>query len=401
MTTVDQPVDVLLARRQHRPAATDPAGRRAGASWRCTRASPSAPATCATSRRTRGSRSATCSGSSTSTTATGRRSWCWSATGSSRSAATSGSGPAAPEAEVAFVVEDAHQGRGIGSVLLEHLADAARRTGISRFVAEVLPANGGDAAGLRRLRLPGPAPVRRRRGAPELPDRPDRAVAGGAARPGAPHRGPVHRPAARPARRRRLRRQRHRAGRRRGGARAPARRRFHRARSCRCTRARARSAGLPAYPSAADAGVAVDLAVVAVPAEAVAGGGGRRGRGRRARPGGHLRRLRRGRRRRARPAQRGAGPRGARRGHAGRRPELPGRGQHRPGGTPQRHPRPRAAGRPAGSASSASPARSGWRCWPRRTGAGWACPASSRPATGPTSPATTCCSTGRTTRAPT
>ncbi|ABP53928.1 GCN5-related N-acetyltransferase [Salinispora tropica CNB-440] len=50
-------------------------------------------------------------------------------------------GPAATEAEVAFVVEDAYQGRGIGSVLLEHLADAARRVGIPTFVAEVLPAN--------------------------------------------------------------------------------------------------------------------------------------------------------------------------------------------------------------------------------------------------------------------
>ncbi|BCJ57778.1 GNAT family N-acetyltransferase [Micromonospora endophytica] len=51
-------------------------------------------------------------------------------------------GPAAPDAEVAFVVEDAYQGRGIGSVLLEHLADAATRFGIVNFVAEVLPANG-------------------------------------------------------------------------------------------------------------------------------------------------------------------------------------------------------------------------------------------------------------------
>ncbi|MET8278416.1 GNAT family N-acetyltransferase [Micromonospora sp. NPDC005174] len=51
-------------------------------------------------------------------------------------------GPQAPEAEVAFVVEDAFQGRGIGSVLMEHLADAARRNGIMSFVAEVLPANG-------------------------------------------------------------------------------------------------------------------------------------------------------------------------------------------------------------------------------------------------------------------
>ncbi|HEY3010847.1 MAG TPA: GNAT family N-acetyltransferase [Micromonosporaceae bacterium] len=51
-------------------------------------------------------------------------------------------GPGSDDAEVAFVVEDAHQGRGIGSVLLEHLAAAARDEGIHRFVAEVLPANG-------------------------------------------------------------------------------------------------------------------------------------------------------------------------------------------------------------------------------------------------------------------
>jgi acyl-CoA synthetase (NDP forming)/GNAT superfamily N-acetyltransferase len=51
-------------------------------------------------------------------------------------------GPGATDAEVAFVVEDAHQRRGIGPVLLEHLAEAARQEGITRFVAEVLPANG-------------------------------------------------------------------------------------------------------------------------------------------------------------------------------------------------------------------------------------------------------------------
>jgi acyl-CoA synthetase (NDP forming)/GNAT superfamily N-acetyltransferase len=45
------------------------------------------------------------------------------------------------EAEVAFVVADAHQGRGIGSVLLEHLAAAARECGISRFTAIVLAEN--------------------------------------------------------------------------------------------------------------------------------------------------------------------------------------------------------------------------------------------------------------------
>jgi acetyl coenzyme A synthetase (ADP forming)-like protein len=45
------------------------------------------------------------------------------------------------EAEVAFVVTDEHQGRGIGTVLLEHLAAAARERGITRFVAQTLPGN--------------------------------------------------------------------------------------------------------------------------------------------------------------------------------------------------------------------------------------------------------------------
>ena len=45
------------------------------------------------------------------------------------------------EAEVAFNIEDAHQGRGLGSVFLEHIAAAARERGISRFVADVLPTN--------------------------------------------------------------------------------------------------------------------------------------------------------------------------------------------------------------------------------------------------------------------
>ncbi|TDT33223.1 GNAT family N-acetyltransferase [Naumannella halotolerans] len=45
------------------------------------------------------------------------------------------------EAEVAFLVEDSQQGRGIGQLLLEHLAHAARQRGIGRFVAEVLPQN--------------------------------------------------------------------------------------------------------------------------------------------------------------------------------------------------------------------------------------------------------------------
>lgn len=45
------------------------------------------------------------------------------------------------EAEVAFLVEDAHQGRGIGQLLLEHLAQAGRESDIGAFVADVLPTN--------------------------------------------------------------------------------------------------------------------------------------------------------------------------------------------------------------------------------------------------------------------
>ncbi|MFJ8228403.1 GNAT family N-acetyltransferase [Streptomyces sp. NPDC094448] len=44
-------------------------------------------------------------------------------------------------AEVAFLVQDAHQGRGIASTMLEHIAAVARERGIRRFAAEVLPAN--------------------------------------------------------------------------------------------------------------------------------------------------------------------------------------------------------------------------------------------------------------------
>ncbi len=44
-------------------------------------------------------------------------------------------------AEVAFNISDHHQGRGIGSVLLEHLAAIAQQLGVGRFVAEVLPQN--------------------------------------------------------------------------------------------------------------------------------------------------------------------------------------------------------------------------------------------------------------------
>jgi acyl-CoA synthetase (NDP forming)/RimJ/RimL family protein N-acetyltransferase len=44
-------------------------------------------------------------------------------------------------AEVAFLVEDAQQGRGLGTILLEHIAGAARERGVGRFIADVLPEN--------------------------------------------------------------------------------------------------------------------------------------------------------------------------------------------------------------------------------------------------------------------
>ena len=52
-------------------------------------------------------------------------------------------GPEDPtdRADMAVTVEDAHQGRGIGRLLLEHLARLARAEGMSRLDAYVLPDN--------------------------------------------------------------------------------------------------------------------------------------------------------------------------------------------------------------------------------------------------------------------
>ncbi len=43
--------------------------------------------------------------------------------------------------EVAFFTDDAHHGKGLATLLLEYLAAAARRNGMDRFTATVLPAN--------------------------------------------------------------------------------------------------------------------------------------------------------------------------------------------------------------------------------------------------------------------
>jgi RimJ/RimL family protein N-acetyltransferase len=44
-------------------------------------------------------------------------------------------------AEVAFLIDDAHQGLGIGSRIFKHLVGIARESGITHFEAEVLPSN--------------------------------------------------------------------------------------------------------------------------------------------------------------------------------------------------------------------------------------------------------------------
>ncbi|GAA4960004.1 bifunctional GNAT family N-acetyltransferase/acetate--CoA ligase family protein [Yinghuangia aomiensis] len=56
-------------------------------------------------------------------------------------AVRTGPGGRSSTAEVAFLVQDDQQGRGVASVLLEHIADVARERGIRKFVADVLPSN--------------------------------------------------------------------------------------------------------------------------------------------------------------------------------------------------------------------------------------------------------------------
>ncbi|MGX4655891.1 bifunctional acetate--CoA ligase family protein/GNAT family N-acetyltransferase [Micromonospora sp. SCSIO 07396] len=179
-------------------------------------------------------------------------------------------GPAAPEAEVAFVVEDAYQGRGIGSVLLEHLADAARRAGIGHFVAEVLPTNGAMlrvfadfgyqvqrqfADGVVHLTFPiapTEATLAVQRG------REHRTEARSIARLLAPRGVAVYGASA--------------TGQGVGAALLGHLRDGGYPGAVVPVHPGARTvAGLPAYPSAADAGVAVDLAVVAVPPDVAAG----------------------------------------------------------------------------------------------------------------------------------
>jgi RimJ/RimL family protein N-acetyltransferase len=63
------------------------------------------------------------------------------------------SGPG-QSAEVAFLMDDAHKGLGLGSRLFKHLAAIARGSGITQFEAEVLPSNAAMLRVFSRSGLP-------------------------------------------------------------------------------------------------------------------------------------------------------------------------------------------------------------------------------------------------------
>jgi GNAT superfamily N-acetyltransferase len=56
-------------------------------------------------------------------------------------------------AEIAVIVEDVWQGRGLGSRMLEHLVELARRQGFDEVLALVLASNGGMVRLLERMDL--------------------------------------------------------------------------------------------------------------------------------------------------------------------------------------------------------------------------------------------------------
>jgi RimJ/RimL family protein N-acetyltransferase len=57
-------------------------------------------------------------------------------------------------AELAFLIDDAHQGLGIGSRIFKHLVAIARESGITQFEAEVLPSNASMLRLFARSGLP-------------------------------------------------------------------------------------------------------------------------------------------------------------------------------------------------------------------------------------------------------
>jgi GNAT superfamily N-acetyltransferase len=58
-------------------------------------------------------------------------------------------------ADVAFIVDEEYQGKGIASYLYQTLINVARKNGIEGFTADVLPTN----TGMLRVFKKGPCPV--------------------------------------------------------------------------------------------------------------------------------------------------------------------------------------------------------------------------------------------------
>ncbi len=76
--------------------------------------------------------------------------------------------PNRDDADSAFMVDDRHHGRGIATLLLEHLAAIARSNGITRFTAEVLAENRAMLSVFSRGGLAAATPLRVRRHRPRL-----------------------------------------------------------------------------------------------------------------------------------------------------------------------------------------------------------------------------------------
>ncbi|MFF5229599.1 GNAT family N-acetyltransferase [Dactylosporangium sp. NPDC000521] len=176
----------------------------------------------------------------------------------------------AARADFALVVDDDHHGEGLGTLLLEHLAAAARRAGIAELVGDVLPGNaamlrvGGDLAPGVARRLEADAGTFQIR-VPTLPDEAALAAVGLRDRTAAHH---SLRPLLAPASVAVIG-----AGRRPGGI---GREVLAALRAGGYTGAlhavnpnAAEVCGMAAHPSVAAIGGAVDLAVIAVPAAAV------------------------------------------------------------------------------------------------------------------------------------
>jgi RimJ/RimL family protein N-acetyltransferase len=79
---------------------------------------------------------------------------CGTRTGMTGSWGAGGTSEAGPRAEVAFLIDDAHQGLGLGSRIFKHLVTIARASGITQFEAEVLPGNRAMLALFARSGLP-------------------------------------------------------------------------------------------------------------------------------------------------------------------------------------------------------------------------------------------------------